>query len=123
MGARMEQNLSDFNVAAWAEGDYVRDYDRTDVKPVESALLEPHRDALAGDVLELGCGAGRLPRALAGMGGRVTALDVSPRMAAACARNVPAAEVEVGDLRDLSRYADGAFTAIVASDNVLDVLG
>ena len=121
MGARMNENLSDFNVSAWAEGDYVDAYDRTDVKRAETALLAHHGEALGDRVLELGCGAGRLPRVRADRG-QVTALDVSPRMVAACARNVPAAHVDVGDLRDLSRYDAGAFTGLVAADNVLDVL-
>jgi SAM-dependent methyltransferase len=114
--------VSDFNIAAWKEGDFVRAYENTHVKPAESALLSHHGETLGDRVLELGCGAGRLTRVLAERGGQVTALDVSVRMVEACARNVPAAHAEVGDLRDLSSYADGAFTGIVASDNVLDVL-
>ncbi len=118
----MPENLSDFNIAAWAGGDHVRYYDRTDVKPAEAALLERYRAELAGRVLELGCGAGRVTRALAGLGGAVSALDVSPLMVVACQRNVPEVRAEVGDLRDLSRFDDGAFTALIAADNVLDVL-
>jgi SAM-dependent methyltransferase len=116
--------LSDFNVGAWLSGDYVRDYDRRDIAPVEAVLLARHGKALSErTVLELGCGAGRLTRVVAALGADVTAIDVSPRMVAACARNVPAARAEVRDLRDLGAYPDSAFGAIVALDNVLDVLG
>jgi SAM-dependent methyltransferase len=115
--------LSDFNISAWAEGDYVRDYTRHELAPVEAALVERHRAALAGPVLEIGCGAGRVTRFLAELSDRVTAIDVSPRMVEACASNVPGVRAEVGDLRDLTAYGDGAFDVIVAADNVVDVLG
>src|SRR4051812_27367754 len=111
MGARMDETLtpselSDFNVEAWAEGDYVRSYSGREVMPVEAVLIARYRDALAGPVLELGCGPGRLTRVLAGLSDRVTALDVSERMVEACARNVPGVRAEVGDLRDLGAFAD-----------------
>lgn len=93
------------------------------LSPVEAVLLARHSASLAGRVLELGCGAGRLTRVLAGLSGAVHALDVSPRMVAECQRRVPAASVVVGDLRDLSGVADGSTGAIVALANVVDVLG
>jgi SAM-dependent methyltransferase len=114
--------LTDFNIAAWTGGDYVRAYNRRDLSPVEAVLLARHCEALQGPVLELGCGAGRFTRALVAIGGDVTAIDVSPRMVATCARNVPSAHTALGDLRDLSAYDGGAFGAIVGVDNVLDVL-
>jgi SAM-dependent methyltransferase len=125
MGARMGETLtlSEFNVSAWAEGDYVREYSGHALASVEAALYARHRAALTGAVLEIGCGPGRITRVLAALSDEVIALDVSPRMVEACARNVPGVRAEVGDLRDLSAYGDGAFGAVVASNNVLDVLG
>jgi SAM-dependent methyltransferase len=127
IGARMTQtlpagDLGDFNVQAWAKGDYVSAYSSRTVLPAEAALIANYRGSLNGPVLELGCGAGRLTRVLVSLG-KVLAVDISERMVEACRRNVPAAEVELGDLRDLSAHPDGAFRAIVASNNLIDVLG
>ncbi|MEA2178859.1 MAG: hypothetical protein QOG77_2156 [Solirubrobacteraceae bacterium] len=115
-------DLSDFNVGAWATGDYVADYSTRTVSPAETVLLASYRGSLNGPVLEIGPGAGRLTRILVSLFADVTAVDVSPRMVEACRRNVPEARVMVGDLRDLSRFDDGSFRSIVASDNVIDVL-
>lgn len=127
MGARMARNvpagLEDWNVSAWADGDYVRDYSVRATLPAETVLLANFRGSLNGPVLELGPGTGRLTRVLVSLLADVTALDVSPRMAEATQANVPESKSEVGDLRDLSRFADGTFDAVVASNNVLDVLG
>jgi SAM-dependent methyltransferase len=112
-----------FNTDAWSTGDYVRDYSETDIRVVEAILVARHRDALRGPVLELGCGAGRLTRVLAALSDEVRAIDVSKRMVAACRRNVPAAHVDVGDLRDLSGLASASTGAVVGSANVLDILG
>ena len=101
----------------------MRAYSRHELEPVEAALFAHHRAALSGAVLEIGCGAGRVTRFLAELSDEVTAIDVSPLMVEACARNVPGVRAEVGDLRDLGAYGDGAFGAIVAANNVIDVLG
>lgn len=115
--------LGDHNVRAWAGGDYVAAYSERAIRPAEAVLLATHREALAGRALEVGCGAGRLTRVLVRLAAEVTAVDVSEPMLAAAARAVPEARLEVGDLRDLSRFADGSFGAVVAPGNVLDMLG
>lgn len=121
--ARVTDGLATFNTDAWSTGDYVRDYSETDIKPTEAILVVRHREALGGPVLELGCGAGRLTRVLAALSDEVRAIDVSERMVAACRRNVPAARVDVGDLRDLSGISSASTGAVVGSANVLDILG
>lgn len=115
--------LGDFNTGAWEQGDYVSAYSGHTILPAEAALLARYSGPLAGAVVELGCGGGRLTRVLVSLSDRVTALDISPRMVAACTRNVPAAHAEVGDLRDLTRFGDDSVQAIVASNNLIDVLG
>ena len=115
--------LGDFNVAAWADGDYVRAYSTRAMLPAETVLIATYHGSLNGPVLELGPGAGRLTRVLVSLRADVTALDVSTRMVEATARNVPEARAEAGDLRDLSRFGDGSFRAVIASNNVIDVLG
>jgi SAM-dependent methyltransferase len=48
-------------------------------------------------VLEIGPGSGQATRELARRGYAVTGVELSPELAAAASRNVPAAEIEVGD--------------------------
>lgn len=117
------EGVARFNTDAWSAGDYVREYSGTGLTAVEAILVARHRDALSGAVLELGCGAGRLTRVLAALSDDVHAIDVSERMVAACRRNVPAARVDVGDLRDLPGIQSASAGAVVAAANVLDVLG
>lgn len=112
----------DINARAWADGDYVADYANRTLLPVEITFLIRHRDALAGRTLEIGCGAGRILGYLLAFGGEVHGIDVSQSMVDYCRRRYPAAEVRVGDLRDLFGSTDGPYDAVIAADNVLDVL-
>lgn len=89
--------------------------------------FELHRRLLArflhpGDrVLEIGAGPGRFTIAIAGLGARVTVTDLSAAQLAANTERVREAGCEAGvearyelDVRDLSRFADGEFDAVVA---------
>lgn len=79
--------------------------------------LEPWRVTLAGRgrALDLGCGAGFDTEVLLRWGFAVTTTDISEtELAASRARN-PAATPVLADARDLSRFADAAFDAVVAS--------
>ncbi|MCW2958675.1 MAG: class SAM-dependent methyltransferase [Solirubrobacterales bacterium] len=110
------------NRAAWRRPRLVAGYAHRRLLAPEAAILERHRDGLAGRVLELGSGAGRLTGHLIDVAQAVHGLDLMPEMVAHCRAAYPAATFEVGDLRDLSRFRDRAFDAVVAADNVLDVL-
>ncbi len=110
------------NARVWSRGDFVGDYAKTNLRPPEAALFDRFSAEVAGAVLELGCGAGRVTGHLIERARHVEALDLSPLMVEYCRRNYPAATVEVGDLSDLSRYRSGSFDAVVASSCVLDVL-
>lgn len=110
------------NVSAWRSKNYLREYLRATVEVNEAVVLARHREALRAATLEIGCGAGRITRVLAGLSEQLQAIDVSPRMVAACAAAVPDARVTIGDLRDLSAFGDGTLSAIVAFANVIDVL-
>jgi SAM-dependent methyltransferase len=110
------------NAGLWRRGAWVRAYDHERLSPAEIRLLLHGREALAGRVLELGPGAGRVTTYLADLATELTALELSPAMAEACRRRVPSARVEVRDMRDLDDFGDGAFDAVVGSCNVLDVL-
>ena len=111
------------NAALWADADRVADYSGAVLRPVEVLLLLEHRDALAGRVLDLGCGAGRLTRYLAALSDRVEAFDISARMLAACAAACPSVDLSLGDLRDLTRYPAAAYDVVWASFSDIDVLG
>jgi SAM-dependent methyltransferase len=81
------------------------------------AALGPVRDA---DLLDLGCGTGRVAELAAARGARVTAVDLSAEMAAR-ARARPAlagARVEVMDAQALA-LPDGAFDAVVAAFSLM----
>ncbi|HEY2398241.1 MAG TPA: class I SAM-dependent methyltransferase [Solirubrobacteraceae bacterium] len=111
------------NAQIWAEDDFVEFYASRDLRPVESLLLACHREALAGHVLELGCGAGRLTGHLIEVAQSVHGLDVSPAMVAYCRRSYPRGTFSQGDLCDLSRFGEASFDAVIAPFNVLDALG
>lgn len=82
-----------------------------------------HREELAGRVLELGCGAGRITGYLVDLGKEVTGLDVSPRMLDECRRRYPAGRFVEGNLEDLSQFAPASLDVVVAGYNVLDIFG
>ena len=110
------------NAGLWRRGSWVAAYDHERLSPAEIRLLLHDRYPLSGRVLELGPGAGRVTTYLADLATELTALELSPDMAEACRRRVPSARVEVRDMSDLDAFGDGAFDAVVASCNVIDVL-
>jgi SAM-dependent methyltransferase len=110
------------NAQIWAEDDFVEFYASRELRPVESLLLASHRGALAGHVLELGGGAGRLTGHLIEVAQSVHGLDLSPAMVAYCRRTYHGATFSEGDLRDLSRFGGASFDAVIAPFNVLDAL-
>jgi SAM-dependent methyltransferase len=121
--ARREEHSARLNAERWARGDLVDAYSTRALRPVEELLIDRHRTALEGRVLELGCGAGRLTGYLSELSPEVHGLDLSPAMVAYCQRMYPRATFSVGDLRDLSAYEAGSNDVVLAPFNVLDVLG
>jgi SAM-dependent methyltransferase len=111
------------NDKLWGQADLVKAYATRDLRPVEVMLLVRYREALSGRVLELGCGAGRLTGYLSEIASSAHGIDISPAMVAYCRRRYPQATFDEGDLRDVGDLEPGAFDVIVASYNVLDVLG
>jgi SAM-dependent methyltransferase len=110
------------NQDLWAAEDLVSHYSGRALRPPEVMLLVRYREALAGRVLELGCGGGRLSGYLIDLAREFHGLDISPLMVAHCSRLYPGGQFELGDLRDLSRYAADSFGVVFASFNVIDVL-
>jgi SAM-dependent methyltransferase len=64
-------------------------------------------------VLDAGCGPGRFTLELLRLGAHVTALDISPGQLELLRARVPDVEAMVGDITDLSRFADEAFDVTV----------
>lgn len=87
------------------------------------AYLAAFRDFLppAGRAtLELGCGEGRVSRALTALGHRVTASDVSATLLAAAERSGSAERYRLADVAALP-FADGEFDHVVAYNMLMDV--
>jgi SAM-dependent methyltransferase len=111
------------NADRWVRGEFVDFYATQELRPAEKVLLERHRDVLAGEVLELGSGAGRLTGHLCQIAEVVYGVELSAAMVAYCNQTYPQARVEEGDLQDLSRFESDSFDSVFAPFNVLDVLG
>ncbi len=110
------------NTSVWRDGDFVSDYASRQLRGAETALIGVHRDLLQGRVLELGCGAGRLSGHLIALGGEFHGIDLSSAMVDYCRANYPGGSFAARDLRDLSPFEDASLDAVVATNNVLDVL-
>ena len=110
------------NDSLWESTGLVGEYANRTLRPVETMLLVRHRDELAGRVLELGCGAGRLTGYLAGLSARVEGLDVSDEMLAYARSRYPGASFRRGDIRDLRAETEGSRDAVVAGYNLADIL-
>ncbi len=117
-----EVRVTRHNTSVWRDGDFVSDYSSRQLRGAETALIGMHRDLLQGRVLELGCGAGRLSGHLIELGGQFHGIDLSPAMVDYCRAHYPGATFDTGDLRDLSPFPDESLDAVVATNNVLDVL-
>ena len=111
------------NDRLWERGDLVTAYANRVLRPVEVLLLIRYREALSGEVLELGCGAGRVTGYLIEVAKAVRGIDLAPSMVAYCRSRYPRGTFCVGDLREASSFEAGPFDVIVAPCNVLDILG
>jgi SAM-dependent methyltransferase len=111
------------NDELWGRRGLLRSYANRTLRPVEVILLVRYRDELLGRVVELGCGAGRLTGYLGEIAATAHGIDISPEMVAYCRRTYPKVTFSEGDLRDVSTMDAGSWDAVLATYNVLDVLG
>jgi SAM-dependent methyltransferase len=111
------------NSEVWARGDFLGHYASRELRPAEALFLVRYREQLEGRVLELGCGAGRLTGYLLEIAQSVHGIDVSPAMIDFCRKAYPRGTYSVQDLRDIARLGSGSADAVIATYNVLDVLG
>jgi SAM-dependent methyltransferase len=73
-------------------------------------------------VLDAGCGPGRFTLELQRLGASVTALDISPRQIELLRERLPDVDAHVGDIVDLSRFADDSFDVTVCFGGPLSYL-
>lgn len=113
------------NHASYTGADAVRHYPRlAHLHPAEEVLFAAYGADLDGRaVLDIGVGGGRTTGHLAPLAREYVGLDYSPGLAAATAARFPDRQIEEGDVRDLSRFADGSFDTVVFSFNGLDYIG
>lgn len=115
-------DAGEVGIEFWRRADLVETYDRRDLRPIERELLDRHRAALSGAVLELGTGAGRVTRHLCAMAAELHGIDISGPMVRRAQAACPAATIVVRDLRETGVYGADRFDAVFGSYNVLDVL-
>jgi SAM-dependent methyltransferase len=111
------------NERLWSRRDLVKSYANRNLRPVEVIILIRYREKLAGRVLELGCGAGRLTGYLAQIADHAHGVDISPAMVEHSRRAYPSATFSQGDLRDLGDFEPGSFDVVLAPYNAIDVVG
>ncbi len=86
------------------------------------ALLKYQPGFLARSVLDIGVGTGRTARFLSPLARRYVGIDYSQEMVDHVRMALPDVEVHLADMRDLSRWQDGEFEFIFASNNVVDAV-
>jgi ubiquinone/menaquinone biosynthesis C-methylase UbiE len=95
------------------------------LQPAEEAILELLRDRWSSmKMLDIGVGGGRTTQHFAPLVAEYFGIDYSAEMVAACQKRFAASptapQIEVGDARDLSRFADNSFDFILFSFNGID---
>jgi SAM-dependent methyltransferase len=91
--------------------------------PSEHAFLADLERRPARRLLDVGVGAGRTTEYFAGLADEYVGLDFSPAMVDVCRTRFPDVRFEVGDVRDLSHFADDEFDVVLFSFNGIDSIG
>src|SRR5579871_2816377 len=110
-----------WNSREWATAKHIDTYANRVLTPVEVQIFVRYREALAGRVLDIGCGAGRVLAYLVMLGAEAHGIDLAPAMVEYCRRTVPEAHVRVGNAAALADSVTGTFDVVVAPDNLIDV--
>lgn len=99
--------------AIWIRGELA-------AKPFDRAVLSVFASLVAGPVVDVGCGSGRVTAFLADLGVSVSGVDLSPGMVAAARRTHPALRFEVGSMLSLDIPA-GSLGGLVAWYSIIHV--
>jgi SAM-dependent methyltransferase len=98
-------------------------YAHTSLTPSEATALVRYRDDIADrNVLDIGCGAGRLAAYLRPLTDGYVGVDTSQHMIAHCRGAFPGQVFHRADMRDMSQLEDHTFDAVFALANVLDAV-
>ena len=90
--------------------------------PEVMIFMKYHGDVWGSKLLDIGCGAGRTAVFLSRWAGEYKAVDYAEGMVRLCRQRCPGVDVSAGDVRDLSRFADGSFDTVVFANNGFDSL-
>ncbi|HEY9826562.1 MAG TPA: class I SAM-dependent methyltransferase [Stenomitos sp.] len=117
--------MNENNFNAYRTAKVVNHYAQLKIlQPAETMLLERLRDRLPRmKMLDIGVGGGRTAQHFAQMVADYTGIDYSSAMIEACQQrfaNLPQAQFEVCDARDMSRFSDRSFDLILFSFNGID---
>ena len=96
---------------------------RTELFPGEQPFLHDLQRRRARRLLDVGVGAGRTTLHFARLADEYVGIDVSPEMVETCRARFAELRFEVADVRDLSRFANGAFDVVLFSFNGIDTVG
>lgn len=86
----------------------------------ETAILRDFDDRFRGDVLDIGVGGGRTVEPLSAIARSYVGVDYSQAMVDLARRDHPGVRLETADARDLSRFTEASFDAVVFSFNGID---
>jgi SAM-dependent methyltransferase len=116
-------NLDGVNRETWSSPEVVSTFVRRSgfLDAGEERLLRRVADELRGQpLLDIGVGGGRTLPLLRELSDDYTGIDYSDELVAAARRRFPQARIEIGDARDLSRFATSHFALVFFSFNGID---
>ena len=119
----MNLDLEKINNQAWSHTKVVQDYTHREapIQLPEAAIFMKYRDSISNArVLELGCGGGRTAAILKQVAKEYRGIDYQPKMIQACRDRFSDDSCQLGDMRDLSRFANESFDFVLSSFNSLD---
>lgn len=108
--------------SVYRDSDCVATYANLKLMPAEASAFMRYSDDIVGkQVLDLGCGAGRLAVYLLPLVSAYTGCDISPFMIKYC-RERYEAEFYEGDMRDLSLFSNHSFDTVLGVSNLFDAV-
>ena len=126
MTDRVQTEPDQINRHAWSDQSTLRWFKQLEgwSDPGEQAALFALTLECAGvPILDIGVGAGRTVPMLRALSSDYHAIDFVPEMVDLCRSKYPDVDVEFGDARDLSRFADASFGLVTFSWNGIDAVG